>query len=101
MSRKLTDFSETKLEKFCSDSSFSLCIDVVDKQSIASQFPSTENHCGIYLLEFEDGMYYIGKSVDVVRRFREHQEKYRNISRERFRPAPEQNLDDSSSTDYS
>jgi predicted GIY-YIG superfamily endonuclease len=44
---------------------------VLGKTSIQAAFTSVD-HCGIYVLHFEDGDFYIGQSIDIAKRFRQH-----------------------------
>lgn len=63
---------------------FQTCFDVRGRLSIADLVPKSENRCGIYLLEFEDGLSYIGQASDVVRRFGEHRRNHPDIIRVHF-----------------
>lgn len=54
-------------------------ISVAERHSIADLF--TQNRrCGIYILRFEDEMYYVGQAVDVVRRFTQHRKCHEDIN---------------------
>jgi hypothetical protein len=55
--------------------------------------PKSHPRCGIYLLEFSDGTFYIGQALDVVRRFSQHRKQHDNIVRWSFRPVKRRNLD--------
>ncbi|MGB5108596.1 MAG: GIY-YIG nuclease family protein [Formosimonas sp.] len=48
-------------------------------RSISGEF-SEKNRCGIYILNFENGEYYVGLAVDVVRRYAQHKKTYSDIS---------------------
>ena len=51
---------------------------VQGRASIADLFP-TGNRCGIYILHFENGEYYVGQAVDVTRRFVQHRNNHNDI----------------------
>lgn len=67
--------------------------DVIGKNSISHLFTENDNRCGIYLLKYPDNTYYIGKSKDVVKRFRQHCMSYENIVHVWFQSVEEENLD--------
>lgn len=67
--------------------------DVQGRLSIADLFLKSRKRCGIYLLEFDDGLYYIGQAVDVVRRFAQHRKNYANIARLSFQATHRRDLD--------
>jgi hypothetical protein len=60
-------------------------------RSIAGQF-SKNNRCGIYILHFENGQYYVGLTVDVVRRYAEHRITHSDIEYISFKEVPENRL---------
>ena len=68
-------------------------IDVSGRVSIADLYRSSKKRTGIYLLQFPDGDYYVGQSVDVVRRFSEHVKGKGPISGFSFFAVPEYELD--------
>lgn len=45
---------------------------VQGRLSIADLFPKSMSRCGVYCFEKANGTYYIGQSVDVVKRFAQH-----------------------------
>lgn len=49
--------------------------------------------CGIYLLAFEDGDWYVGQAVDVVLRYLDHRKRFENIGRVFFKSVPREELD--------
>lgn len=61
-------------------------------------FPADER-CGIYVIEFDDGTKYVGQSIDVVKRFRNHthgsnhHESWGDVVALSFAPAPPLELD--------
>jgi len=63
------------------------------RASIADQFPP-EKRCGIYVLHFTDGNFYVGQAMDVVRRYAQHRVTYADIEKMSFKPIPRDNLDD-------
>lgn len=68
-------------------------IDVSGRVSIADLYRSSKKRTGIYLLHFPDGDYYVGQSVDVVRRFSEHVNAKGPISGFSYFPVPKKQLD--------
>src|SRR5215212_3155097 len=72
---------------------FTVSVDVRGRRSIADLLPKSRNRCGIYLLEFADGLFYIGQALDVVRRFSQHRKLHDDIVRWGFRAVKRRNLD--------
>lgn len=68
-------------------------IDVNSLQSVAHLFGSTKPRCGIYLLAFKSGLYYVGQAIEVVRRFSQHRKNHDDIVGFSFIPVPKCNLD--------
>jgi len=68
-------------------------LNVQGRFSIADLFPKSKERCGVYLLEFSDGLSYIGQAQDVVRRFAGHRTKHDNICCLRFLPVKQKDLD--------
>lgn len=62
--------------------------------SIAHLFGASKKRCGIYLLAFRSGFFYIGQAVDVVRRFSQHRRVHDDIVGFSFLPMPKPKLDD-------
>ncbi|MFC4160403.1 GIY-YIG nuclease family protein [Chitinimonas lacunae] len=62
--------------------------------SITHLFDSGRKRCGVYLLHFQAGSFYIGQSVDVVRRFSEHRRIYDDIVGFSFLPVEKIYLED-------
>ena len=60
---------------------------VSGRHSIAELIGKSKNRCGIYLLHFDSGTYYIGQAVDVVRRFGQHRKMHLDIIGFSFLPA--------------
>lgn len=67
--------------------------DVIGRVSIADRFPASKSRCGIYLLQFSDGTFYIGQAIDAVRRFAQHRKNYDTIVRHWFQPVAKGQLD--------
>ena len=67
--------------------------EVLGRVSIADLFPKSRNRCGIYLLQFSDGTYYIGQAVDAVRRFAQHRKNYDTIAHYWFQRVTKLQLD--------
>lgn len=64
---------------------FARCEDVSGRYSIADFFAPTER-CGIYILHFTDGWFYVGQALDVTRRFVQHRKTHRDMERISFKP---------------
>ncbi len=60
--------------------------------SIADLFKE-KNRCGIYVLDFESGEKYVGKTKDVVQRYSQHRKTHRDIQAISFHEATEDKLD--------
>lgn len=67
--------------------------EVLGRVSIADLFPKSRNRCGIYLLQFSDGTFYIGQALDAVRRFAQHRKNYDTIARYWFQGVTKLQLD--------
>lgn len=65
---------------------------VVGRYSIADLFPSGER-CGIYILHFTDGWFYVGQAVDITRRYVQHRQVHLDIERISFKSVGNANLD--------
>ena len=64
---------------------FSPFEDVRSRPSIADLFPRSRR-CGLYALSFGNGEGYIGRTIDVVRRFAGHRANHEDIVEIAFRP---------------
>lgn len=64
---------------------------VEGREAIANLFP-VEKRCGIYVLHFADGRYYVGQSIDVTRRYVEHRQNHPDIRKLSFHCFPEVDL---------
>ena len=51
---------------------------VKERQSIADCF-TKKNRCGIYILHFENGEYYVGLAIDILKRFAQHRKNHSDI----------------------
>lgn len=71
-------------------------LSVAGRHSIADVFPQNKR-CGIYILRFSDGMYYIGQAVDVARRFTQHQKNHSDIEAIAFKQIPKSHLNEEES----
>lgn len=65
---------------------------VATRHSIADIFRKGKR-CGIYILHFADGMYYVGQSVDVTKRFMQHKKVHDDINALAFKRVSKKNLD--------
>lgn len=52
--------------------------EVANAWSVGQLFP-TRNRCGLYVLGFADGEFYVGISIDIPKRFSQHRKKYEDI----------------------
>ena len=66
--------------------------EVRGRLSVADLYKRQER-CGIYMLGFENGERYVGKSVDVVTRFNQHRKTHADLSHLTFRRVPKAQLD--------
>jgi hypothetical protein len=66
---------------------------VEGRASVADLFGKTRR-CGIYLLHFRNGEYYIGKAVDVVRRYNQHSKRHDDIQQISFCRSGHRELND-------
>ena len=64
---------------------------VEGREAIANLFV-TGKRCGIYVLHFADGRYYVGQSVDVTRRYVEHRKNHPDIVRLSFQEVAQAEL---------
>lgn len=55
-----------------------------NRKSIVDLFVQN-NRCGIYILHFANGEYYVGQTVNIVQRFAQHKVKYTDINYLSFR----------------
>ena len=67
---------------------------VMSLRSIAHLFGNSKNRCGIYLIEFSSSIFYIGKAVDVIRRFSQHRNNHTDIIGFSFISTPKIKLDE-------
>lgn len=64
---------------------FQTWFDVRGRLSIADLVPKSENRCGIYLLEFANGEFYVGQAINVCRRYGQHCQTYNDITKLTFK----------------
>ncbi|MBL8154086.1 MAG: hypothetical protein JNM70_07875, partial [Anaerolineae bacterium] len=62
---------------------------VEGRTSVAELFG--KRRCGVYVLHFANGEHYVGKSVNVVRRYMEHRHFFRDIHALSFKPVAREN----------
>lgn len=67
--------------------------EVSGRYSVADLLPQSRGRCGLYLLGFGDGNYYIGKSIDAAKRFGQHRLNRPDIHFFGFQKVPKWNLD--------
>lgn len=61
--------------------------------SIAHLFGQSRSRCGVYFLALDDGEFYIGQAIDVVRQFADHRRVSRDIVAFSFVPVSADKLD--------
>ncbi len=66
---------------------------VVGRASIADLF-KPKNRCGIYVLHFANGDFYVGQAVDVTRRYVQHRKIHTDIEKIAFKRVPRSRLND-------
>jgi len=66
---------------------------VAGVNSIAQLLPASAGRCGIYVLTFTNGEYYVGQATDVTSRFRDHRDTYPDLAELRFWRVPRHDLD--------
>src|SRR4028118_633327 len=59
--------------------------------SIADLF-KPKKRCGIYVLHFADGAFYVGKALDVTRRYVQHRKTHTDIEKITFKRVPSPQL---------
>lgn len=62
------------------------------RRSLADSF-TKNNRCGIYILHFENGEYYAGLAIDVVRRYAQHRKNHLDIDYVSFKEIAKPALD--------
>jgi len=65
---------------------------VEGREAVANLLPKN-SRCGIYVLHFRDETYYVGQSVDVIRRYVEHRRNYSDIIKLSFKKVDFSGLD--------
>lgn len=65
---------------------------VQGRSSVADLF--RRRRCGIYVLHFSNGDYYVGQTVNVVRRFAQHRHNHDDIQKISFKQVHKKQLDD-------
>lgn len=68
------------------DKSFAKHVTVAGYPSVAHMFRNKRRRCGIYVLHFSNGEFYVGKTFDIVKRYSQHRKKHGDIERISFRP---------------
>jgi hypothetical protein len=75
-----------KADRILREAGFRPAIDIEGRASIADLFKNPAKRCGIYVLDFRNGDFYVGQAADVVRRHAQHCRNHQDISAIRFRP---------------
>jgi predicted GIY-YIG superfamily endonuclease len=68
--------------------------DMSDAGSAAALFADSKEVCGIYVLEFEDGMRYVGQTRQIVSRYASHRRTHGDIIAFSFAPCALAHLDE-------
>jgi hypothetical protein len=68
-------------------------VDAPTEGSITAAFRAKSRRCGIYVLHFANGEYYVGQTVDITKRFLQHRKRHDDIARVSFRPVGRRSLD--------
>lgn len=63
---------------YLEDQGFICHENIANIKSIEDFFPTCD-HCGIYALKFSDGQYYVGQSIDIADRFKQHKKTFQDI----------------------
>lgn len=61
-------------------------VDAPATGSIAPEFRAKNRRCGIYVLHFANGDYYVGQTIDITRRFPQHRTRHGDIVKVSFLP---------------
>jgi hypothetical protein len=64
---------------------------IYNRPSIVDFFHN-RSRCGIYLLHFSDGTYYIGQAIDIPRRYTQHRKKHNDITHISFKNVKKDDL---------
>lgn len=68
--------------------------ELTDDVSLSALLPMGSATCGIYVLEFSDGEFYVGKTVNLLGRIADHRRRWPDeITAIRFTPVPRRELD--------
>ena len=67
-------------------------VDAPTEGSITAAFRTKTRRCGVYVLHFADGAYYVGQTVDITKRFLQHRRRHADIARVSFRPLGRRSL---------
>lgn len=68
------------------DKNFAKHVPVAGYRSVAHMFCNKRTRCGIYVLHFTNGEYYVGRTIDIVKRYSQHRKKHADIECISFRP---------------
>ncbi len=71
---------------------FAYCVDVRNCRSVAHHFAGLDR-CGIYILHFDNGEYYVGQAKDVAKRYLQHKRTWEDIVLLSFKVVPATSLD--------
>jgi hypothetical protein len=85
-----SEIPESAIALTLADLGFTKSHSVQGRGSIADLF--RKNRCGIYVLHFADGAFYVGQAVDVVRRYAQHRHTHKDIQSISFKRVSKRNL---------
>ena len=83
-----------EIERILSSLQFSNSYHVNSQQSLR-ELIGREQRCGIYVLHFASGEFYVGQAIDVTRRFLDHRKNHPDICHLSFKSVTREDLDDS------
>ena len=84
------DIPKSAIEVTLGGLGFSKVYSVQGRASVADLF--RKNRCGIYVLHFANGAFYVGQAVDVVRRYAQHRHTHKDIHYISFKRVGKRNL---------
>ncbi len=79
------------MEKLLQELGFAKPELVMGRYSVADLF-KPKNRCGIYVLHFENGQFYVGLATDFVRRYNQHRKNHLDIGRVSFKRVKRERL---------
>lgn len=81
------------VERALSDLHFHSTVPITSQDNLRTLI-DREARCGIYVLHFATGEFYVGQAIDVARRFLDHRKNHPDICRVSFKSVDREDLDD-------